>query len=397
MNDQELEILLNDMESDRVERKASISDRGKLCEAICAFANDLPNHQKPGVLFIGVNDNGTCANLTIDDKVLLTLSGMRDDGNILPFPTMIVQKRNINGCELAVLIVEPSDAPPLRFKGRVWIRVGPRRATATAEEERRLAEKRRSKDLPFDLRALTSASLDDLDLEIFRRVYLPSSLANDVLQENQRSVEQQLKSMRFATIDAVPKPTILGVLVIGNDPRQFIPCAYIQFLRIDGTELTDPIKDQKEIAGALPDLLRMLDEIFQVNISVATDITAQPIELQQPDYPIVALQQLGRNAVMHRTYEGTNAPVRITWFNDRIEIQNPGGPFGQVNRQNFGQPGITDYRNPHLAEAMKNLGYVQRFGLGIELARQQLLKNGNPPLEFTVEDAHVLVTLKKKL
>ena len=225
MNDQELEILLNDMESDRVERKASISDRGRLCEAICAFANDLPNHQKPGVLFIGVNDNGTCANLTIDDQLLKTLSGMRDDGNTLPFPTMIVQKRNINGCELAVVIVEPSDAPPLRFKGRVWIRVGPRRATATAEEERRLAEKRRSKDLLFDLRALTSASLDDLDLEIFRRVYLPSSLANDVLQENQRPVEQQLKSMRFATIDALAKPTILGVLVIGNDPRQFIPCA----------------------------------------------------------------------------------------------------------------------------------------------------------------------------
>ncbi|WP_254447108.1 helix-turn-helix domain-containing protein [Dolichospermum sp. UHCC 0259] len=82
MNDQELEILLNNMESDRVERKTSISDRGKLCEVICAFANDLPNHQKSGVLFIGVNDNGTCANLTIDDKLLLTLSGMRDDGNI---------------------------------------------------------------------------------------------------------------------------------------------------------------------------------------------------------------------------------------------------------------------------------------------------------------------------
>ncbi len=396
MDDQELEVLLNDLESDRVERKASISDKGKLCEAICAFANDLPNHQKPGVLFIGVNDNGICGNLTIDDRLLLTLSAMRSDGNILPFPSMIVQKRSIGGCELAVVIVEPSDAPPVRFNGRVWIRVGPRRATATAEEERRLAEKRRSKDLPFDLQPLPSASLDDLDLEIFRRVYLPSALPNDILQENQRTVEQQLQSMRFLTVNLLPKPTILGVLVVGNDPRQFVPSAYIQFLRIDGIELTDPIKDQKEIGGPIPDLLRMLDEIFQVHISVATDITAQPIELRQPDYPIVALQQLGRNAVMHRTYEGTNAPVRITWFNDRIEIQNPGGPFGQVNRQNFGQPGITDYRNPHLAEAMKNLGYVQRFGLGIALARQQLQKNGNPPLEFTVEDAHVLVTLKRK-
>lgn len=87
---------------------------------------------------------------------------------------------------------------------------------------------------------------------------------------------------------------------------------------------------------------------------------------------------------------------RITWFNDRIEIQNPSGSFGQVNKQNFGQPGVTDYRNPHLAEAMKNLGYVQRFGVGIQLARKELQKNGNPPLEFVVEDAHLLVTLKKK-
>ncbi|QSJ18065.1 putative DNA binding domain-containing protein [Nostoc sp. UHCC 0702] len=396
MNDQELEVLLNDLESDRVERKASISDKGKLCEAICAFANDLPNHQKPGVLFIGVHDHGTCANLTIDDRLLLTLSAMRSDGNILPFPTMVVQKRIIGGCELAVVIVEPSDAPPVRFNGRVWIRVGPRKATATAEEERRLAEKRRAKDLPFDIRPLPSASLDDLDLDIFRRVYLPSSLAVEVLEENQRTVEQQLTSVRFATVEPQPKPTILGVLVVGNDPRQFVPCAYVQFLRIEGTELTDPIKDQKEIGGPLPDLLRILDETFQVHISVATNITAQPIEIRQPDYPIVALQQIGRNAILHRIYEGTNAPVRITWFSDRIEIQNPGGPFGQVNRQNFGQPGITDYRNPHLAEAMKNLGYVQRFGLGIQLARQQLQNNGNPPLEFTVEDAHVLVTLKRK-
>lgn len=395
MNERELEILLNDLESDRVERKASISDRNVIRQAVCAFANDLPNHQQAGVLFIGVNNDGSCTNIPITDQLLLTLSDMRSDGNILPFPTMIVQKRTIGECELAVVIVEPSDAPPVRFNERVWVRVGPRRATATPEEERRLAEKRRLKDLPFDLRPIASASVDDLDLELFRRVYLPSSLAVEILEQNQRSVEQQLTSMRFTTVEPQPKPTILGVLVVGNAPRQLVPGAYIQFLRIDGRDLTDPIKDQKEIGGPLSDLLRILDETFQAHISIASDITAQPVELRHPDYPIVALQQLARNAVMHRTYEGTYAPVRITWFSDRIEIQNPGGPFGQVNRQNFGQPGITDYRNPHLAEAMKNLGYVQRFGVGIQLARKELEKNGNPPLEFVVEDAHLLVTLKK--
>jgi ATP-dependent DNA helicase RecG len=99
---------------------------------------------------------------------------------------------------------------------------------------------------------------------------------------------------------------------------------------------------------------------------------------------------------MHRTYEGTNAPVRIHWFSDRIEILSPGGAFGQVNRENFGDPGTTDYRNPHLAEAMKNLGYVQRFGIGIEIARKELEKNGNPPPEFVVEDTFIMAIVRRR-
>lgn len=167
MDDRELEILLNDLESDRVERKASIAEKDKIREAICAFANDLPNHRKPGVIFVGANDDGSCAHLPITDELLRTLADMHSDGNILPFPTMMMQKKILSGCELAVIIVEPSDAPPVRYKGRVCVRVGPRRAIATAEEERRLTEKRRAKDLPFDIRPVLSATLEDLDLDLF--------------------------------------------------------------------------------------------------------------------------------------------------------------------------------------------------------------------------------------
>lgn len=397
MEDTELDALLDDMESDRVERKAADSDRDKIRQAICAFANDLPQHQKPGVVFVGVHDNGDCnPGWAVTDERLRTLADMRSDGNILPFPVITVQKRVVKGCEVAVILVEPSDAPPVRYNGRVWIRVGPRRATATAEEERRLAEKRRARDLPFDLQPLASATMDDLDVELFRREYLPFALSPDALAENQRSIDQQLASLRFISSLSSPLPTVLGVLVVGQSPLDYIPGAYIQFLRIDGTELTDPIKDQKDISGSLASVLRRLDELLPINISTATDITAQPIEIRQPDYPIVALQQLVRNAILHRNYEGTNAPVRITWFSDRIEIQNPGGPFGQVTKENFGQPGITDYRNPHLAEAMKNLGYVQKFGLGIQLARQELQKNGNPLLELKPEDSRLLAIVRRK-
>ena len=125
MDDRELEIFLMDLESDRVERKVSAADRDKICQAICVFANDLPNHLEPGVLFIGVNDAGKCAHLPITDELLRTMADIRSDGNILPFPTMTVQKRTLAGCELAVITVEPSDAPPVRYRGRIWVRIGP--------------------------------------------------------------------------------------------------------------------------------------------------------------------------------------------------------------------------------------------------------------------------------
>jgi ATP-dependent DNA helicase RecG len=400
MEDHELEALLMDIESDRVERKSSASrdTLNRVREAICAFANDLPNHQEPGVIFIGVHDDGRCADLSITDDLLRQLADIRSDGNILPFPTMTVQKRELAGCEMAVITVEPSYAPPVRYRGRVWIRVGPSRRIATAAEERRLSEKRRAGDLPFDLQPIRTADLHELNLDLFERIYLPAALSAEIIEQNERSMETQLLSLRFISQDTQIHPTVTGMLVIGKEPTRFLPGAYVQFLRIAGTVLGDPIQDQKEIHGPLPDVLRRLDELFEAHISVALDVGTGISDIRYPDYPLVALQQLARNAILHRTYEGTNAPVRITWFEDRIEIQNPGGPYGQVTAANFGEPGITDYRNPHLAEAMKNLGYVQRFGIGIPLARRELQKNHNPPLKFTIppEQNHVLVTLRRR-
>jgi ATP-dependent DNA helicase RecG len=142
--------------------------------------------------------------------------------------------------------------------------------------------------------------------------------------------------------------------------------------------------------------LREVDDVLTAHIRIATDITSESTEVRRPDYPITALQQLVRNAIMHREYETSNAPTRITWFDDRIEIQNPGGPFGQVTVDNFGHPGITDYRNPSVAEVMRTLGFVQRFGVGIQVARRQLSANGNPAPNFDVQPNHVLVTVRRQ-
>lgn len=395
MTDQELENLLLSNESDLSERKRSLADKDKICQAICAFANDLPNHQKSGVIFISVNDDGTSADLEIDDQLLLSLADLRSNGNIYPFPTLKVQKKTFNSTTVAAIIVEPSQATPVRFQGRTWIRVGPRRALATPEEERRLTEKRRMHNLPFELTPSYDATLKDLDELLFLKQYLPSAVATEVLEENNRTYEEKLASLRFINNTEEKIPTYLGLLAVGNHPRYFLGNAYIQFLRIDGTELTDSIIDQAEIHGAISYLIKAIDDKLVAHNFISADIVSQNTEVRRSDYSIPALQQLVRNAILHRSYEGTNAPVRVYWYNDRIEITNPGGPYGTLNQQNFGQPGFADYRNPHLAEVMKNLGFVQRFGIGIALAKKQLFENGNPSPEFKVSPEFISVTVRK--
>jgi len=394
LSDAELIRLIDGGESDRVEFTAAARDMDKLRQAICAFANDLPNHNQPGVLFVGLNDDGSCAGLSIDDDLLQRFGELRGDGKTLPFPSMTVAKRKLLNCQVAVIQVEPSDNPPVKVDGRCWIRAGPRRAQATAEEERRLTEKRRWRNLPFDMHGVAGASVEaDLDMRRFETEYLPAAVPPEVLQENARTVDDQLKSLRLVTPDGAP--TVTAILMLGVDPRRWFPGAYIQFVRYDGEAVTDPIIDQAELSGALSDQLREVDVLLRRNIATALDASGSR-HVETPDYPFVALRELVHNAVIHRNYENSHTPVRITWLSDRVEITSPGSVFGPVSIENFGVANVTAYRNPTIAEAMKNMGFMERFGIGIRRAYKALEENGNLSPTFDVQGEFVSVTVRAK-
>ena len=395
-SDQELELLLDDIESDRIERKRSFNNEGDNARrAVCAFSNDLPNHNEPGILFFGAENDGCPSNLPITDEILRNISDMKTDGNILPLPVYTVEKRILKGAEMAVVTVLPSDMPPIRYKGQIWIRTGPRHAVANAQEERILNEKRHSKDLPFDLHPISNARIDDLSKIIFDNEYLPAAFAKEVLDANNRTYEERLSSCKMIVSPDDTTPTILGLLTFGKNPQDFIPGSYVQFLRIDGNELFDPVIDAEDIKGSLPDIIRRTEEKLKAHNHTAVDISMGP-QITAPDYPHAAFQQLLYNAVMHRSYEGTNAPVRVYWFNNRVEINSPGGPFGTVTIENFGHPGITDYRNPNIADMLKTLGFVQRYGIGIQTAQNAMKRNGNPPIDFETNQSVVICILRTR-
>jgi len=339
-SDTELLHLLNEVETDNAERKESFGDSDKARQAVCAFANDLPNHNKPGVLFVGAKDNGTPSNLPITDKLLLDLSNEQD--------------------------------------------------------ERILIEKRRYKNKPFDHYPISDATVEDLSRVIFEHEYLPVAVAPEILEANNRTYEEKLASCGMIVSPQDTTPTILGVLTVGKNPQDILIGAYIQFLRINGTQLADDVIDDLVIGGAIPNMLRMAQEKLTAHNFQAVNMKDAAKHKIEPTYPLHAVLQILYNAVQHRTYEYVNAPIHLYWYNDRIEIRSPGGPFGNVTPENFGEPGIVGYRNPGIGSVLKTLGFIQSFGRGIEIARRELERNGNPPLEFTVNDSFVLCTIRRK-
>ncbi|MHC6202077.1 ATP-binding protein [Breznakiellaceae bacterium SP9] len=395
--DEELSAMLNDLEADCIERKESFSGDTprRAREAVCAFSNDLPNHKKAGVLFIGAKDDGTPSGLRISDQLLLTISDMKTDGNILPLPALTVEKRTLNGTAMAVVTVLPSDMPPVKYDGRIWIRTGPRRALANEQEERILNEKRRYNIVPYDLRPYNTANINDLSRVFFEEEYLPKAFAREVLDANNRSFEERLASCKMIFSIDNTMPTLAGLLAIGRNPQEFIYGAYVQFLRIDGTELSMPIVDELMAAGRLTEMFAKLDAKLIAHNRRASDTSRGPNTVTE-DYPLTAVYQILCNAVQHRNYDGTNAPVSIHWYNDRIEIASPGGPYGEVTIEKFGQAGYVDYRNPNLTVVMKNLNLIQRFGQGLNTARSAMYQNGNPLPEFVVDTKRVTCILRKR-
>src|SRR5258707_909033 len=236
MDERQLRDLLARHEDDQVEFTTSTRDTDKFCEAVCAFANDLPNHGSPGYLIIGVSDAGELGGLKVTD-------------------------------------------------------------------ERQQA------------------------------------IAPEVIAENNRSVQEQLASLRFFDLGR-GCATHAGILLFGLDVRNWLPGAYIQFLRVQGDSLAAPVLNDRELDGDLLTVLRELDALVDAQLEQFPVEESTLRERSAESYPREAVRELLMNAVMSRDYASTS-PLRITWLEDRLEIQSPGGLYGEASEANF--PRQTSY------------------------------------------------------
>lgn len=204
--------------------------------------------------------------------------------------------------------MEPSDAPPVRYDGRIHVRTSPRRDIATAQDERILAERRRSGDLPDDHYPVRTARLEDISRARFEHEYLPQAFAYDILQANDRTTQQRLMALKLVSPIPPHHPTVAGCLALVDDPAFHIAGAYLQFLRIKGTSIADAKIDEARGTGHVKRAIEVIETRLLSWNAREVDYGTTPRERSHEAYPLEALQELVRNAVMHRGYFGFNAP-----------------------------------------------------------------------------------------
>ncbi len=379
---EELQELLHSTETYRVERTTSTGDMDKFQEAICAFSNDLPNSRKNGYLILGAYDNGELSGLKVTDNLLKKIAAIRSDGNILPLPMMSVERFEFPEGDLLVAEVLPSLLPPVRYRGRTFVRIGPRRDIASEAEERILLERRTSYMATFDAMPCLGASIKDIDTEYIKNDYLPQIVDPDLLASDKRDLKEQLSAIHLYDLEH-DCPTNAAIILFGKNPQYYMHGCYVQYVHFAGTSNGGEILNEKQIKGCLCRMLPQLESFVRDAVVTSRPVPIGMLREQTVfNYPELALRELLMNACMHRDYQ-SNMPIRLYQYDDRIEILNAGGLYGEARPENF--PTVNDYRNPIIAEAMRGLKYVNMFNRGIERVKTMFKENGNPEPTFKVD------------
>lgn len=264
--------------------------------------------------------------------------------------------------------MRPADKPCFikasdRYSGS-YIRTGDGDMRLTSYEVDRLIDEHNQPQ--YDARVVEGAQVTDLSQEL-----VGGLLARErrVHARNFAKLDDTAALLRLGAIlpdeSGIPRPTLAGLMALGDYPQQFFPRLNVSFACYPGTRKSDVtsfgerLLDSATMVGPIPQMVE--DAIAAVGRNTRTGaIVKGAYRREVPDYPPIALREAIVNALMHRDYspQSLGTPVQVDLYVDRLEIVSPGGLFGNVTVRTLGVDGITSTRNQHLANLLESTPYA---------------------------------------
>jgi predicted HTH transcriptional regulator len=234
----------------------------------------------------------------------------------------------------------------------VYVRVGStnRRADAELIEELR----RFARGEGFDEQPMPGLDSEALDFRAASESFAPS----------RKLARRDLETLRLVTEHQGRKvPTVGGMILFGKERERHFPDAWIQAGRFAGADRSH-IADRNEIRS-LP--VRAVEEAIafvQKHALHGAEIGAVR-RTERWSLPPAAVREAIINAVAHADYAQRGAPIRLSIFDDRLEIENPGLlPFG-LTLDDLPR-GVSKLRNRVIGRVFHALGLIEQWGSGIQ-------------------------------
>lgn len=372
--------LLQRPEGKTLEFKRDLSSPEKVLHTLIAFANTAG-----GLLVIGV-ENGTkrvrgLLDPLKEEERLASLISDRIAPRLIPTVDVIAWR----SAQLIVVEVFPSSNRPHYLKNLgpeegVFVRIGStnRKADAPLRQELR----RMASNETFDESPLAEFDSEALDFRAASESF---------------PARGQLKKADFQTLRLLTShgrrlvPTVGGLLLFGRQPEQRFPDAWIQCGRFKGTNKAE-ITDSAECRGMLQKSLEAAYEFIKRHAMQGMAIDELK-RVEQASIPLRAVRELLVNAVVHADYAQQGAPIRVSLFDDRIEIENPGVLLTGLTIDDIRQ-GISRLRNRVIGRVFKELGYIEQWGSGIQRATAECEAAGLAAPEFEERGFRFRVTVR---
>ena len=365
--------------------------RDDLADEIAALAN-----AEGGVLLCGVTDEGDVQGMTRQqivelDSLLVEVSS----DSIKPAVRIRTYHRQLDG-RLFMLVEIPGGESQHESPGGSYVRVGGSKRKMTSDERLRLAQRRgQARFHSHDEQTVLGTGFETLDESLWRP-----------LLSAEGSAEPQPALAKFALLandDAgILRSTVAGVLLCTRSPEQWLPNAGITATRYLGRDRASGQIDAQEITGPLNRQIGDAVAFAMRNMRVAA--RKAPARVNLPQYSERALFEAIVNAVVHRDYSISGSRIRLSMFEDRLEIQSPGSLPNNLTLDSMAARQAT--RNEALTSVLTRMPvegilgsadrqfFMERRGDGVPIILRETRElSGKQPEYCLIDNSEVLLTI----
>lgn len=364
-------------ENQYIEYKSSWHD--EYLKWICGFANS-----HGGKLIIGRNDSGEIIGVK-DSKRLLDDIPNKVKSNLgISVEVNLLVEKDINVIE----VITQSHTVPISLRGRYYYRSGStnQELSGTSLTEFLITKSGRSWDDGIEPRA----TIEDINPDTVKVFIKAAELAGRLPEEKGVSIIELFEKLRLIENGELKRAAIV---LFAKDPAKFYPNTVVKIGRFkeNDTELLFHETIEGNLLDQAQTVIYQLINKFLIKSVHFTGIN----RIETPEYPIAALREILLNALVHRTYLGSQIQIRV--YDDSIRVWNEGLLPEGLTLESLKRTHSSRPRNPILADVCFKGGFIDAWGRGtlkiLETCKQENLPE---PIMEEVDGGFAVTLFKNK-